>query len=145
MTDRHFKIYALLPALYLAGCGALPTAPANYPADNGAVSEPRQREMSPASASLLEQSRLQQQSGNLAQAATTLERAVRIDPAEPAVWLELARLRYAEANWAQAEQMARKAHSLAAANSRVSAAALSVMADALIMQGRPAEAERLRQ
>lgn len=145
MTLRYLNFCALLPAVYLAGCSVLPSAPADYPADERPVSEPRQRDMSPASASLLEQSRMQQQSGNLAQAATTLERAVRIDPAEPAVWLELARLRYAEANWAQAEQMARKAHSLAAADSRVSAAALAVMADALIMQGRPAEAERLRQ
>ncbi|MEX1266351.1 MAG: hypothetical protein WEA08_05460, partial [Woeseia sp.] len=58
-----------------------------------------------------------------------------------AIWLELARVRYAENNWSQAEQLARKADSLARSDSAVKADALEVISDALRMQGRSQEAE----
>ena len=134
----------LLMVALTAGCGTLPATSQPATAEDYPVGpEPdRARVMNPASASLLEQSRTQQQSGNLAQAAATLDRAVRIDPSEPAVWLALARLRYAESNWAQAEQLARRAESLSAADSSVAHDARSLVAEALRRQGRVDEAAR---
>ncbi len=145
MTKYRLPATAILLAALTAGCGTLPSASTAPETENLPAGTAEREVMSPASAALLEQSRSQQQSGNLAQAAATLERAVRIDPSEAAVWLELARLRYAEDNWGQAEQLARKAHSLAAEGSPVSADALTVMADALQRQGRSGEAQRLRE
>ncbi|MEQ8207057.1 MAG: hypothetical protein RIA65_12830 [Woeseia sp.] len=149
MAQRRFQLIALvtLATAVLSGCSALPAnqqipRPADYPVSGP---EHRERVMNPASVSLLEQSRQQQRSGNLAQAGSTLERAVRIDPSEPAVWLALAQLRYEESNWNQTEQLARKAYSLAADGSAERRAAQSLIADALDRQGRSEEAQRLRE
>ena len=71
----------------------------------------------PAVDSLLRQGESERRAGQFANATATLERAARIGPRVPAVWLELARLRFAEGEYGQAEQMARKARSLAPAGS----------------------------
>lgn len=149
MAQRRIQLSVLL-ALAVAVVGGCSVMPANEKSPQAAdypVSGPEHRErvMNPASASLLEQSRQQQRSGNLAQAGSTLERAVRIDPSEPAVWLALAQLRYAESNWVQTEQLARKAYSLAADGAAERRAAQSLIADALLRQGRQEEAQRLRE
>ena len=69
--------------------------------------------MSPASESLLAQARAQRNAGEPGQASMTLERAIRIDPDQPALWLELARVHFDDGNFTQAEQLARKAGALA--------------------------------
>lgn len=46
-------------------------------------------------------------------ATATLERALRIDPRDPAVWLELGRVKLAQGDRAQAQNMGRRALSLA--------------------------------
>lgn len=71
--------------------------------------------MSPASESLLAQARAQRNAGEPGQASMTLERAIRIDPDQPALWLELARVHLDEGHFTQAEQLARKAGTLAPA------------------------------
>lgn len=131
----------LLGALLVAGCATTAPAGPGRPAEvPGPDEEPV---VKPVSRSLIEQSRDQQRTGNYGQAAATLERAIRIDPGEPAVWLELARVRYAERNWAQAEQLARKARSLAGSGSPLRDDAIRVIADALREQQRPQEAQKL--
>ena len=92
--------------------------------------------MSTAGQALLEQGRAQRRAGNFAQASASLERALRIEPGQPVVWLELGRLRFDEGNPAQAEQMGRKALSLAPAESPVRAEASRLVADAQYAQGR---------
>jgi Tfp pilus assembly protein PilF len=47
--------------------------------------------------------------GDLPKAIQILERAIRIQPDKPELWLDLARLHLKEGNPAQAEQFARKA------------------------------------
>lgn len=130
-------------SLLLAGCTTLPQggSPAGTPPPVPGASSRDDPAMRPASESLLQQGRQLRLRGDYAQAAATLERAVRIDPGVAAIWLELARVRYAENNGAQAEQLARKADSLARSNSVVKADAIELIADALRMQGRPQEAE----
>lgn len=142
MAERHRQLtLALLLATLLAGCATTTPPAPGRPAEIPAPDE--QPVLKPVSRSLIEQSRDQQRTGNYGQAAATLERAIRIDPGEPAVWLELARVRYAERNWTQAEQLARKARSLAGSGSPLRDDAIRVIADALREQQRPQEAREL--
>ena len=142
MVERRHSLIPLA-ALLLAGCAGMPVERGPAPAEpQGSVSpQARQETMRPATTSLIAQSRAERQAGNLDQAAATLERAIRIDPQQAALWLELAQVNYASADYGQAEQLARKARSLAAAGSAVSGDALRLIADALVRQGRVEEAQ----
>src|SRR5690606_28745671 len=60
----------------------------------------------------------------------TLERALRIEPAAPAIWLELARLELAQGRYARAEQLARKAESLAVPGSTMAGECHTTVAEA---------------
>lgn len=150
MAERHHqlrKLAALAAPLLLAGCGALPEpGPVERPVEDVPVTdaEYRRQIMRPATDSLLVQSREQAADGRPDLAAATLERALRIDPEEPALWLELGKLAYERGDWADAEQYARRARSLAAGAPSVESRATALLADALDRQGRIAEAERLR-
>ena len=62
---------------------------------------------------LLSQSRSLQAAGRYPEAAATIERALRIDPRQPVLWLELGTIRLKEGDFAQAESIGRKALSLA--------------------------------
>lgn len=149
MAERRLRLSALLLLATLpAGCALAPQpGPVEPAAGDEAVREREiaTRRASPAAATLIEQSRRMQETGQSAQAAATLERALRIEPNDPTVWLELARLRYKQADWSQAEQFARRAQSLAGADTALAGEAVDLIADCLVMQGRPAEAEALRQ
>ena len=92
--------------------------------------------MSSAGLALFEQGRAQRRAGDFAQASASLERALRIEPGQPVVWLELGQLRFDEGNFAQAEQMGRKALSLSPAKSDVRAEASRLIADAQHAAGR---------
>jgi tetratricopeptide (TPR) repeat protein len=61
---------------------------------------------------LVEQANAQSRAGQLEAAAATLDRAVRIDPKNALLWIELARLRLLEADPVQAQALARKAMAL---------------------------------
>lgn len=143
----QLKVAALLAALALAA-GACAPVPTQGPRDGArapdAGDEPARGEtLSAAGSALLVQSRNERRAGDYAQASATLERALRIEPTSPAVWLELARLRLLEGNYTQAEQLARKAHSLAGPGSTLAEESRAVLADALRRQGRAGEAGAL--
>jgi len=103
---------------------------------------PRTREytLGPASKALVAQAQSQQASGDYATAAASLERALRIEPNNPLLWLELSKLRQVENNYVQAESLARKALSKAGGDAKVQAAACHAVADALKARGRNQEA-----
>lgn len=144
-------IAALVCALALAGCASsgapgIPGAPAGTRAPGSAgagTAGTADAGMSAAGSALLVQSRNERRAGDYARAAATLERALRVEPTAPAVWLELARVRMLEGNYVQAEQLARKAQSLAAGGSSLADESRVVLAEALRRQGRGAEAEAL--
>lgn len=92
--------------------------------------------MSLAGRALLEQGRGQRLAGEYVQASATLERALRVEPQQPAIWLELGELRFEEGNLPQAEQMARKALSLSPEGSRAHQQALRLIEDARRAAGR---------
>lgn len=66
-----------------------------------------------ATASLLQQGRQQAAAGDYALATASIERALRINPRDYALWLELGRIKLAEGDRAQAQNMARRALALA--------------------------------
>ena len=68
---------------------------------------------------LLEQAETQQQSGDNQRALSSLERAQRIAPRDPAVYLQLSRLRLDMKDYRRAEQLARKGLSLSSGNKQM--------------------------
>lgn len=122
-------------AMVAGGCAApLPDRPGERPApESGQIG---QDNLSAAGRSLLMQSRSERQSGNYAAASATLERAIRIEPDQALIWLELARLRLLEGNPAQAEQLGRKARALAVGHPSLEAEAAEIIDDALQAQGK---------
>ena len=105
------------------------------------VPPPRPRTLGPATKALVAQAQSQLDAGQDALAAATLERALRIEPDNPLIWLELAKLRQIEGNAAQAENMARKALAMASGEPRIQAAAWRTIADAYRARGRNPEAQ----
>lgn len=109
------RFLALL--LLLAGCAAPTPAPVErppVPADPPV--RPATRETT-AVASLMDSARADAAAGRLANAAATLERALRIEPRNPRLWSELARVRLQQGEWAQAEQTALRSNSFAGTDS----------------------------
>jgi tetratricopeptide (TPR) repeat protein len=99
--------------------------------------------LGPAAQSLVTQAHAQMARGELPGASTTLDRALRIEPQNPLLWIELARLRLSESDPKQAESCGRKALSLGSASASARLAAGRVLADALRAQRREAEARDL--
>ena len=113
---------ALLIALTLAGCAAPPPAPETKPAPPPPPPPaPEARKESVAVASLMDSARGDVQAGRLANAAATLERALRIEPANPRLWQELARVRLQQGQFAQAESTALRSNSYAGSDTALRA------------------------
>jgi len=110
------------------------------PPERPAPGAPRQFHIGPAASSLVTQARAQAGGGEFAPAAATLERALRIEPGNPLLWIELGRVRLAENNAAQADAMGRKALALATGDAGAQAAAWQLIADSLRARGRDPEA-----
>ncbi len=76
-------------------------------------------------------------------ASSTLDRALRIEPNNPLLWIELGRLRLAERDPHQAEGCGRKALALASGDQDARRQAGRVLADALRAQGHNQEAREV--
>jgi hypothetical protein len=130
------------PATAPSGAPAPPAAVA--PAAPPAPAPPtREYRLGPATQSLVAQAHAQTARGELPGASTTLDRALRIEPQNPLLWIEVARLRLAENDAHQAEAFARKALALSSGDPVARAQAGRVLADALRAQRRNQEAREL--
>ncbi len=116
---------------------ALPAPPEP---ERPAPGAPRQFHLGPAASALVTQARTQAGGGEYGPATATLERALRIEPGNPLLWIELGRVRLAENNAAQADAMGRKALALATGDAGAQAAAWHLIADSLHSRGRDPEA-----
>jgi tetratricopeptide (TPR) repeat protein len=103
---------------------------------------PKQFRLSAASSALVTQAHTQSKSGNALAAAATLERALRIEPSNPLLWIELGRLRLTEKNPAQADSMGHKALALATGDPNTQAAAWRLIAESLRARSRDDEADK---
>ena len=99
----------------------------------------REPVLSPASRALVGQAQTQLASKNYAVAASSIERALRIEPDNALLWIELGKVRQAEGNYVQAENMGRKAVSMTDAP-RAQATAWRLIADSFRARGKNVEA-----
>lgn len=114
-----------------------PEQPSPAPPERPAA---RQFHLGPAASALVTQAHTQAGGGDYGQAAATLERALRIEPDNPLLWIELGRVRLGENNAAQADAMGHKALALATGDAAAQAAAWRLIADSLRALGRNPEA-----
>ena len=120
---RYFQVVPLLLlAVALSACTTLRPGPV-------AVSD------SAAVLALVDQARSDNSAGRLASAAANLERALRIEPQNPRLWQELARLRLAQGDTQQAESLAARANSWAGADRRLRAENWRLIAEARAARG----------
>jgi len=145
------KLLAVIAALLIPGCAAIApsSAPSTAPAPETAP--PSARTENPAVAGLLDAARADVASGRLPNAAASLERALRIEPRNPRLWAELARVRFKQGDYAQAESTARRSNSWAGSDNALRAENWRLIAQAREARGdgdgaRSAleQAERLR-
>ena len=73
--------------------------------------------------------------GRLANAAATLERALRIEPRNPRLWHELARVRLKQGQYAQAESVAARSNSWAGSDNALRAENWRLIAEARTARG----------
>ena len=100
----------------------------------------RENRLSPATGALVTQARALISRNDLVGASSTLDRALRIEPNNPLLWIELGRLRLVESDAHQAEVCGHKALALASGDRGTQAQAGRLLADALRAQGRNQEA-----
>jgi predicted negative regulator of RcsB-dependent stress response len=105
------RIFILIIALFLGGCAGMQQTevPPTQPSDNTAV------------IALLNKAGDQAAAGQMDQASENLERALRIEPRNPVLWHELARIRLEQGQYRQAENMAAKSNLLTGTNRNLKA------------------------
>ena len=121
----------LITILFLGGCAGLQEAdaPPTQPSDNTAV------------IALLNKAGDQSAAGQMDQASENLERALRIEPRNPLLWHELARIRLAQGQYRQAENMAAKSNMLTGANHGLKAKNWRIIGEARSRLGDPQGAQ----
>lgn len=121
------RAFAFL-ALLLTACAAQQPAPVET-APPPVVGGPPVEQPAPSSsakesvavAGLMDSARADAGAGRLAEAAATLERALRIEPRNPRLWQELARVRLQQGDFPQAESLAQRSNSWAGSDSALRA------------------------
>lgn len=101
----------------------------------------REPTLGAASRALVGQAQTQLATKNYAVAASSLERALRIEPDNPLLWVELGKVRLAEGNYVQAENMARKAVSMSVNAPRAQSSAWRLIAESYRARGKNIEAQ----
>lgn len=101
----------------------------------------REPTLGAASRALVGQAQTQAATKNYAVAASTIERALRIEPGNPLLWIELGKVRLAEGNYVQAENMGRKAVSMSVNAPRAQASAWRLIAESYRARGKNIEAQ----
>lgn len=114
----------------LSACAELPLNTSTAPAAGGSASAPQEEaeaETKSGSAEAVQElvtsSRTSRASGDYAHALADIERAIRIEPRNPYLWLELGEIHLSRDDPQQAAAMARKAVSVAGADDAAKAAA----------------------
>lgn len=115
------KFLVALAAVLVAGCAAVVPTSVPSPAPAPGAPPPAARTENPAVAGLLDAARADVASGRLSNAAASLERALRIEPRNPRLWTELARVRLKQGDYAQAESTARRSNSWAGSDNALRA------------------------
>jgi len=97
--------------------------------------------LGPASTALVSQAQSQRKRGDFPGATISIERAMRIEPNNPLLWIEMGRLRMDQANFPQAESMGRKALSMSVGDDRTQSLAWQLIADSFKARGKNPQAQ----
>jgi tetratricopeptide (TPR) repeat protein len=131
----------LTAALWLTGCVSVTTPPviveAPPPKPKPPVIEapPKAKSANPAVLALLDDAQTNTAASQPEAAGAVLERALRIEPRNPWLWLELAKTRLAEGQYQQAIMLAKKSNSFAGRQPRIQSENWHVIGQALEAQG----------
>jgi predicted Zn-dependent protease len=123
----------LIVAVLLTGCAVAPE-PAPVPAPAPEPTAPPRSE-NVAVASLMQSARADAAAGRLPNAAASLERALRIEPRNPRLWQELARVRLQQGDFVQAESVATRSNSWAGSDNALRAENWRLIAQAREARG----------
>ena len=133
-----------MTAVLIAGCASAPPTPSSSarqpaPGSPPPASQPEGisvKTESIAVASILQNARAEAASGRLANAAASIERALRIEPRNPRLWNELARVRLQQRDYAQAESTAARSNSFAGSDADLRASNADIIAQARRASGK---------
>jgi predicted Zn-dependent protease len=139
------RFFAVLLLSFLGACATPPeTAPAPPASPPEAAPPPPQAETAPppiprsenvAIAGLMETARADAAAGKLSSAAASIERALRIEPRNPRLWQELARVRLQQGQFVQAESVAARSNSWAGGDNALRAENWRLIAQAREARG----------
>src|SRR3712207_107320 len=115
--------FALLLCFVAAGCSVAPTQP-SWPGSN-----------TKAVHSLVEVARSDAAAGRLANAAASMERAIRLDPRNASLWQELARVRLKQGEYVQAEHVALRSNALTRGDGTLRTENWNIIAEARSARG----------
>ncbi len=153
--------FGALAASLLTACGEIPPSPPSQPRPQvgpGSTQtqsqpppevapperpprpQPKTFTLGAAALALVGQAHKQAHDGDYGQAAVTIERALRIEPNNPLLWIELGDIRMGEHNPEQADAMGHKALALATGDPATESAAWHLIAESLQARGRNQEA-----
>src|SRR5947208_16277151 len=116
-------------AAVIAGCATVVQPPGPFP-EPASLPEPAARTENLAIAGLMDGARSDAAAGRLTNAAASLERALRIEPRNPRLWQELARVRLKQGDYVQAENLAARSNSYAGSDSGLRAENTRIIEDA---------------
>ena len=97
--------------------------------------------LGPASTALVSQAESQRKRGDFPGATASIERAMRIEPNNPLLWIEMGRLRMDQSNFPQAESMGRKALSMSVGDDRTQSLAWQLIAESFKARGKNPQAQ----
>jgi Tfp pilus assembly protein PilF len=123
----------------------VPVQPPPAPPEPPSAAPPRQFHLGAASGALVTQAHAQARGGDFGQASATIERALRIEPENPLLWIELGRMRLGAGDAQQADAMGRKALSLGSGDPSAQSSAWRLIADSLQARGRNSQAAEAAQ
>ena len=134
----------LVLAALIAGCATGP-APAPSPEPSAPpqpeAAKPPAASENVAVAGLMQSARADAAAGRLPNAAATIERALRIEPRNPRLWQELARVRLKQGEYAQAESVAARSNSWAGSDNTLRVENWRLIAQAREARGDPKGAQ----
>lgn len=120
--------FAVIFLVVLGGCASVPGPEQPAPVEEPAATTAKPENI--AVAGLMDTARADVAANRLGSAAATLERALRIEPRNPRLWHELARVRLRQGDYAQAESTAARSNAWAGADGELRAANQRIIEEA---------------
>lgn len=141
------RIFIIAFIVLLEACTTTPRPNENVVVDEKAVGDGQiggSSQTDAAITSLFEQSQSQVTAGNLDEGARVLERALRIEPANPQTWYRMAKIKYLQNDYAQAAVTASRSNTFAGSDNALRLLNLTLMLDSYSALGDTDQAATVR-